>query len=100
VSSYEQLLKAKTLLSLGEKASLAEIKNHYKKLIRKWHPDNNPDNQEEANVMSAQINTAYKILLEYCKNYEYPLDEESLKKATLSPQEWLKERFETHHTRF
>jgi DnaJ-class molecular chaperone len=98
MSTYEKLVKAKTLLGLGEKASLTEVKNRYKKLIRKWHPDNNPDDQQAATRMSADINEAYKTLLEYCKNYEYPFDEQSLKRAVLSPQEWLKERFETHST--
>ncbi|WP_345993833.1 J domain-containing protein [Sulfurimonas sp. HSL-1716] len=95
MSSFEKLIKAKTLLGLGEKASLAEIKNRYKTLIKKWHPDKHKNDAKTATKMSAQINEAYEILLAYCNNYDYPFDEESLKKTSMSPQEWWEEKFGT-----
>jgi curved DNA-binding protein CbpA len=39
LSSFEKLIKAKTLLGLNEKASLLEIKTKYRNLMKKWHPD-------------------------------------------------------------
>jgi DnaJ-class molecular chaperone len=86
-------MKAKSLLGLREKSSLKEIKSKYKNLMKKWHPDKHKDEIEKATQMSAQINEAYKTVLEYTKEYEYPFDEESLKSAYQSPSEWMKDRF-------
>ena len=95
MSSFTKLIKAKTLLGLNEKASLLEIKTKYRNLMKKWHPDTNSDNFETATQMSAQINEAYETVLFYCNNYEYPFDEENLKKSFFSPQEWWEEKFGT-----
>jgi len=61
--------------------------------MNEWHPDKHPNNIEQATQMSAKINEAYKTILEYTSNYEYPFDEESLKEAHLSPSEWMEKRF-------
>ena len=34
----------------------------YRKLALKWHPDKNPDNVEEADMMFKRIGEAYEIL--------------------------------------
>ena len=86
-------MKAKSLLGLREKSSLKEIKNKYKNLMKKWHPDKHKDDVEKATKMSMQINEAYKIILDYTSNYEYPFDEESIKSTHQSPSEWMKDRF-------
>jgi len=86
-------MKAKSLLGLREKASLKEIKNKYKNLMKKWHPDKHKDNYEQATHMSMLINEAYKTILDYCNSYEYPLDEESIKSSTYTPQEWWNNKF-------
>ncbi len=86
-------MKAKSLLGLREKSSLKEIKNKYKNLMKKWHPDTHKDNYDKATKMSMQINEAYQIILDYCTSYEYPLDEESIKKSTYTPQEWWNNKF-------
>ncbi|UFS63430.1 J domain-containing protein [Sulfurimonas sp. HSL-3221] len=90
---YESVLKAKTLLGLHDKATLPEIKTRYKNLMHRWHPDKHPDDPDTANTMSARINDAYKILLEFVKHYEYRLDEPYLKETCLTPQEWWERKF-------
>ena len=91
--SFEQLMKAKTLLGLHDKATLQEIKLRYKNLMKKWHPDKHKDNPDEANQMSMKINAAYETVMTYVGNYEYRFDEEFIKDATISPQEWWEKRF-------
>ncbi len=91
--SFEKIMKAKSLLGLREKTSLKEIKNKYKNLMKKWHPDKNKNNYEQATQMSMQINNAYKTILDYCNSFEYPLDEESIRHATYTPEEWWKNKF-------
>lgn len=93
MSEFEALMKAKTLLGLRDRATLQEIKLQYKSLIRQWHPDKHIDDVETATKMSSKINQAYELILNYCNAFEYPLDEETLKKATQTPHEWWSERF-------
>ena len=97
MSSSETLLKAKTLLGLSNKATLFEVKQRYRNLMHKWHPDKNPDDLKSAQEMSVQINDAYKVILEYCKHYEYSFNEEDIREKGASPHEWWESRFgETH----
>ncbi|ADR33525.1 heat shock protein DnaJ domain protein [Sulfuricurvum kujiense DSM 16994] len=91
--SFDTLMKAKTLLGLSDKATLFDIKSRYKSMMQQWHPDKHPEDPETAHAMSTQINEAYAILLEYCSNYEYNLDENFLKEQTLTPQEWWAKKF-------
>ena len=86
-------MKAKSLLGLRETSSLKEIKNKYKLLMKKWHPDKHTDDAKRATEMSMNINDAYETILEYCSSYEYPFDEESIKKRTFSPSEWWNDKF-------
>jgi len=86
-------MKAKTLLGLRETSTLREIKNKYKNLMKKWHPDKHHENQDKATQMSMQINEAYETILDYCNNYEYSFEEESIKKTTYSPAEWWHDKF-------
>lgn len=93
MSSLDTLLKAKTLLGLSDKATLFEVKQRYRNLMKKWHPDKNPDDNKTAEQMSAQINEAYKVILEYCKHYEYSFKEEDIRAKAASPHEWWEARF-------
>ncbi len=95
MSSFTKLVKAKTLLGLNEKATLAEIKLKYKNLIRKWHPDKHSDDVKSATQMSANINEAYEIVLKYVQGYEYPFDEDHLRTKTFTHQEWWEQKFGT-----
>ncbi|MDD5158525.1 MAG: J domain-containing protein [Sulfuricurvum sp.] len=91
--SFDTLVKAKTLLGLHDKATLSDIKSRYKSMMQQWHPDKHPDDPDTAHAMSTQINEAYALLLEYCSNYEYNLEESFLKEQTLTPQEWWAKKF-------
>lgn len=61
--------------------------------MKKWHPDKHADEVEKATKMSAQINEAYKIILDYCNHYEYSFDEEHIKKVSYTPEEWWNDKF-------
>jgi len=86
-------MKSKSLLGLRETSTLKEIKQKYKYLMKKWHPDKHKDNVEKATQISMQINEAYQIILDYCNNYEYSFDEDSIKRTSYSPSEWWNDKF-------
>ena len=54
------------LLGVDKTASDDEIKESYRKLVRKWHPDqfSDPVKKEEAEKMMKAINAAYEVLID------------------------------------
>ncbi|MBD2460125.1 J domain-containing protein [Oscillatoria sp. FACHB-1407] len=52
------------LLGLRTGASYDEIKASYRRLARQYHPDVNPDNQQQAKEKFIQLSEAYRILME------------------------------------
>ncbi|KAI9028558.1 hypothetical protein DFJ74DRAFT_494297 [Hyaloraphidium curvatum] len=50
------------ILGLPRDASQRQIKKAYKDLSRKWHPDKNPTNKEEAEAKFVEITQAYEVL--------------------------------------
>ncbi len=93
-SQSSELIKAKTLLGLHDKATLKEIKLRYKNLMKKWHPDLNANDLEKATQMSAKIIDAYKLIMEYCNGYEYNFKEEFITDQFISPEDWWNKKFQ------
>ena len=42
--------------------SMSEVKRAYHAASRRWHPDKNPDKQQEAQARMVEINDAYETL--------------------------------------
>src|ERR1700733_12328986 len=57
-------------LGVDKKASEKDIKNAYRKLARKYHPDLNP-NDAEANKKFQQLNEANEVLSDPDKRKKY-----------------------------
>ena len=51
-----------SVLGIGKTASTEEVKKAYKKLARRWHPDKNPNNSEEATRRFKEVSEAYEVL--------------------------------------
>ena len=60
-----------TLLGVSKNASEAEIKQSYRKMAMKYHPDRNKDNPEQAEIKFKQIKEAYEILSDSKKRAAY-----------------------------
>ena len=50
-----------TILELQEGATIEEVKRSYRRLVKKYHPDLHPGN-EEYEVKIRQINEAYEVI--------------------------------------
>jgi len=59
------------ILGVPRDATQEEIKRAYKKLAKKWHPDLNPENKEEAEEKFKEITEAYQVLSDPEKRAQY-----------------------------
>lgn len=70
------------LLGVKKDASQKDIKQAYRKLAVKWHPDRNPNNKEEAEKKFRDISHAYEVLSDDEKRRIYDqFGEEGLKQG-------------------
>ena len=60
-----------SVLGLDKNASTEDIKRSFKKLAKKWHPDKNPNNAEEATRKFKEVSEAYKVLVDVEKRRIY-----------------------------
>ncbi|KPJ65938.1 MAG: hypothetical protein AMJ45_04400 [Syntrophobacter sp. DG_60] len=65
-AKFEEIDQAKKILELGEEASISEIKEAYRRLTRRFHPDKSTD--PEAQKRFEEINKAHKVLIDYCQS--------------------------------
>lgn len=59
------------VLGVDKDASEDEIKRAYRKKAKKYHPDKNPDNAEEAREKFKEISEAYEVLADEGKRKRY-----------------------------
>jgi len=59
------------LLGVPRTASDDEIKKAFRKLARKYHPDVNRDNPQEAEAKFKEINEAYEVLSDPQRKAQY-----------------------------
>ena len=89
---YQDIIEAKELLELPDRASMEEIKSKYRELIGQWHPDKCRKTEEECSEMARKIIAAYKTITIYCNQYKYSFTTDEIKKY-LSGEDWWFERF-------
>ncbi len=59
------------VLGVSKNASQEEIRNAYRQLTKKWHPDRNPKNKKEAEEKFKEITEAYEVLSDPQKKAKY-----------------------------
>ena len=89
---FEDIHAARMLLDLPERATMKDIKSHYRALIRKWHPDRCNADKEACKEMTTRIIAAYRLITNYCKHYEFSFSKEEVSNY-ISAEEWWFERF-------
>ncbi|XP_050701194.1 dnaJ homolog subfamily B member 6-B-like isoform X3 [Eriocheir sinensis] len=68
---YSTMVDYYKILEVNRSASVADIKKAYRRLALKWHPDKNPDNQDEATKKFKEISEAYEVLSDEKKRKIY-----------------------------
>ena len=79
--TFKDIETARQTLGLKDVASMEDIKKSYKKLILKCHPDkhNHSKNKDIYEEKVKQINSAYKILMNYCARYPISFNQDKVK---------------------
>ncbi|MBW1971850.1 MAG: J domain-containing protein [Deltaproteobacteria bacterium] len=91
-TKYEIITEARNILGLPEKATMQQIINSYRELLKKWHPDKCKEDKDKCKEMSIKVIEAYRIIIDYCSNYEYSFTKEDVARS-LSPEDWWYQRF-------
>ena len=90
MASFEEIDGARRLLGLGETATLKEIKQAYRRMVKRRHPDV-ARNSEGADEKTGELNRAFRLLTDYCPSYRYGFAEEDVHRAY--PEEGVTERY-------
>jgi len=84
MADFKQIDEARKILGLEETATLGEIKNTYKRLALKYHPDRCKDEKKkECEEVFKKIAHANDILMAYCAGYRYSFKEKDAKINTM-----------------
>ncbi len=89
------------LLGINPSATVDEIRDAYRKLARRHHPDSNPEWEDDvqANRQMAQLNTAYATLRDPARRAEYDRQRwERLEQRTQRARYYEQAQARTHET--
>jgi len=91
--SFEDIDKARKILELGSTASMQEIKEKYRELSLKYHPDRHSNSLEKNKYEEKikEINNSYEILINYC--IKYPISFKAGKVKEVEEGEYIKQHF-------
>ncbi len=91
--SFKDIDKARKTLEIGETSSMQEIKNKYRELSLKYHPDRHSKSKskKEYEEKIKEINNSYEILINYC--IKYPISFKAGKTKEVEEGEYMKQHF-------
>ena len=82
MANFEQINQARELLGLGEAATLRQVKQAYKRVANRYHPDKCKDpDKTKCDEMMKMINEAYELIMKYCNQYSYSFREEDVRRT-------------------
>ncbi len=85
---FEQIDEARKILGLGEEATIEEIRDAFRKLALKYHPDRSKDKDKKQNEeMCKKVNHAKDIIGSYCARYRYSFREKDVRKHALTKEQ-------------
>jgi DnaJ-class molecular chaperone len=81
MADFNQIDKARKVLGLQDYASLDEIKESYRQLSLKYHPDKcKEEDKKDCEKIFKEINQARDILVRYCSGYRYSFKEKDVER--------------------
>ncbi len=86
--TFQDLQRALQIFGLPERATLKQIKGRHRELVKRFHPDRGGEEDPERIRL---INSAYRILAEYCQDYVFSFSEDEFYRQ--NPEERLRMQF-------
>ena len=86
--TYADLKGALDLFALPERATLSDVRERYRRLVRECHPDLH-DGREDDRIR--EVTAAYHLLRGYCDTYTFSFSEEEF--LNQNPEERLRQQF-------
>lgn len=87
MADFKKIEESRKTLSLPQSATLKDIKESYRKLALRYHPDKCRDEDKtKCEKKFKKINNANKILMAYCAGYKYSFKEEDIKETTMDKE--------------
>jgi DnaJ-class molecular chaperone len=84
--TYADLQEALRVMGLGDRASLKEIKDRHRELVKRHHPDTGNACDQE---MIRKVNSAYRMLLDYVSAYRFSFDEKEFYEQNPEERIWM-----------
>ena len=82
MANFEQIDEARRLLGLSQTASIKQVKQAYKRIANRYHPDRCKDaDKANCDEMMKKVNEAYELIMKYCSQYSYPFSEEDVRRT-------------------
>ncbi len=86
---HKKIDEARKVLGLGEEATMIEIRDVYRKLALKYHPDKCVSGDEgEREEMFKKINEANETLMMYCANYRFSFRKEDMVSSDMDKENY------------
>ncbi len=87
MADFKKIDESRKILSLPEEVTLKEIKEAYRRLALKYHPDKCKDeDKSKSEETFKKINDANEALMAYCAGYRYSFKEEDVEKTTMDKE--------------
>jgi len=86
--TYAELCEALEVFGLSGRATLKQIKQRHRELVRAHHPDHHDATDDE---QITAINAAYAVLSAYCLSYRFDFSREEFLEQ--NPEERLRSQF-------
>ena len=86
--TVETINHTREILNLPKRATMDQIKDHYRTSIKKWHPDRGKETPEKCEEMSRRITEAFRVILKYCVLYQYSFERDEAEKYLSEDERW------------
>lgn len=87
--NFKQVDEARKILGLGEEAGIEEIKEAFRNLALKYHPDRRKEkDKKHCEEMLKKVNRARDIIKSYCANYRYSFKEKDVRRNSMPKEEY------------
>jgi preprotein translocase subunit Sec63 len=90
LGKYEEITKARQILGLYEFATLKDIKDKYRELLKEWHPDLCMENEDSRKEKTIEIIKAYRTIMNYCEHYRFSFSRGEIEKYISAEEFWAK----------